>query len=86
MGKDWVLFIATNVAIGILSFVLGYLVKQARAATRAQSVEAKAERLLAEAQNKYKEMELGARDAALKITDEAEKEAKQLRIKTEKQQ
>ena len=87
MGNNWVLFIATNVAIGILSFILGYLVKQARAAARAQSVEAKAERLLAEAQNKHKEIELGARDAALKITDEAEKEAKQLRaeLRTEEQ-
>jgi len=86
MGNNWVLFIATNAAIGILSFILGYLVKQARAAARAQSVEAKAERLLAEAQNKYKEIELGARDAALGITDEAEKEAKQLRAELRREE
>jgi len=86
MGNNWVLFIASSVAIGILSFILGYLVKQARAAARAQSVEAKAERLLAEAQNKYKEIELGARDAALRITDEAEKEAKQLRAELRREE
>ena len=49
MGNNWMVFIVASAAIGILSFVLGYLVRQARTAAKAESVEAKAERLLAEA-------------------------------------
>ena len=86
MGGNWGLFVATNAAIGVLSFVLGYLVKQARAATKAKSIEAEAERLLAEAQNRYKEIELQAKDAALKITDQAEKESRQMRAELRRQE
>ena len=86
MGNNWMLFIVTNAAIGILSFILGYLVKQARAAARAKSVEAKAERLLAEAQNRFREIELEAKDAALKISDQAEKEARQQRAELRRQE
>lgn len=86
MGNNWALFVVTNAAIGILSFVLGYLVQQARTATRAKSVEATAERLLAEAQNRYKEIELEAKDVALGVKDQAEREAKQLRAELREQE
>jgi ribonuclease Y len=64
------------VALGLLSFAAGYLVKQYLAERSLKSARAKAEKLLAEAETKYKEMILGAKDEALKIRDEAEAEIK----------
>ena len=63
-------------ALGLLSFAAGYLVKQVLAERSLKSARAKAENLLAEAETKHKEMILGARDEALKIRDEAEAEIK----------
>lgn len=67
-------------AIGTVAFVAGYLFKRYLAEARLRSTKAKAERLLIEAQTKYKEMILGAKDEAHKLREQAEAENRERRI------
>lgn len=82
-GLEDFFVILGGIALGI---VLGYLVKHYLAETKLRSTRAKAERLLEEAQTKYKEMILAARDEALRIRDEAEAEVRRKRVDLQKEE
>ncbi|HID87105.1 MAG TPA: DUF3552 domain-containing protein, partial [Anaerolineae bacterium] len=73
-------------ALGLFSFAAGYLVKQVLAERSLRSARAKAEKLLAEAETKYKEMILAAKDEALRIRDEAETEIKKRNRELQRQE
>jgi ribonuclease Y len=68
-GLTHIVAILGGIALGI---VLGYLIKHYLGRARLRSTRAQAERLLEEAQTKYKEMILAAKGEAIKIRDEAE--------------
>jgi len=84
--NDLVIMIVGFLAMGIVAFLLGYLFRGFLTGAKLRSAEAKAERLLAEAQTKCKEMILEAKDEALRIRDEAEAENKRRRIGLQKQE
>jgi ribonuclease Y len=65
-------FLYAILAIG--GFFIGYWIRKQRALSQANSVEAKAEKSLAETKAKEKEILLEAQDKALKIIDESKKE------------
>lgn len=73
-------------AVGVVAFIVGYLFRQYLTGARVRTAEARAEKLLAEAQTKCKEMILEAKDEALKIRDEAEAANKRRRIGLQKQE
>lgn len=74
------------VVIGVLSFTIGFLLKRYLDERRLRSAREKAEKLLAGAETKYKEMTLKGRDEALKIRDEAEVEIKGQRKELQRQE
>ncbi|MBC7249165.1 MAG: ribonuclease Y [Anaerolineae bacterium] len=82
-GTGTVLGILGGIVVGA---VLGYLLKHFLGAAQMKSAQAEAQRLLEEAQSKYKETILAARDEALKIRDEAEEELKRKRADLQKEE
>lgn len=68
-------------------FVFGYFLRKKLAQAQANSIEAKAERLLIEAKTKQQEHILDAKEKAVKIIEEAKREEKQIRqeLHSEKQ-
>ena len=63
------------IAIGIpAGMIAGYFLRKSWAIREAQSVEAKAQGLIAEAKNKQKELLLEAQEKSLKIIEEAKRE------------
>ena len=64
------IFIIIVLGIGV-GFVIGYLVRRARAYSSVDSAEAKAEKIIEEVKTKEKEMLLDAKDKSLAIIDEA---------------
>jgi ribonuclease Y len=72
----WVLIILAGVIIGA---IIGYFLRKKVAQAQANSVEAKAEKILNEAKNKQQELVLQAKEKAVKIIEEAKKEEKQMR-------
>jgi ribonuclease Y len=71
------------VIVGVLALVVGALIGQARSAKKEQArtagAAAEAERILAEAQTKEKELLLEAKEESIQIRAQAETEAKELR-------
>lgn len=65
-----------SIIIGIL---MGYFLRKQIAQARANSVEARAEKILVEAKNKEKQFLIQAKEKAIKIIDEAKKEENQRR-------
>ncbi len=61
----------------VTGMIVGFLLKQYLVESKLKSAAAEAEKLLSEAQTKYKETILAAKDEALKIRDEAEEENKE---------
>ncbi|MFA5061734.1 MAG: ribonuclease Y [Patescibacteria group bacterium] len=70
--------IITLVGVGI-AFLLGYILRKKIAQAQANSIEAKAEKLLNEAKTKQQEFILQAKEKGAQIIDEAKREEKQLR-------
>lgn len=69
----------TGVVALPLSFVAGYFLRKKLAQAQANSIEAKADRILVEAKTKQQEYVLDAKEKAVKIIDEAKREEKLLR-------
>ena len=80
------LAIAGSVIALSFGLILGYLLNRYLSQARIESAEAKAKRLLAEAQTKSKELVLAAKDEALKFRDQAEAEAKKKRLDLQKEE
>ncbi len=62
-----------------LAFGLGYLLREYLARTRLRDLQEQSERLLTDARTKYREMELEAKDMAIRLREEAEAENKRRR-------
>lgn len=60
-------------------FIIGYFLRKKLAQAQANSIEAKAEKMLTEAKAKQQEFILQAKEKAVKILDEAKREERQLR-------
>jgi len=74
------LLIISASLVGIaLGIGVGYFVRKQIAQARANSVEAKAEKLLVEAKNKEQELLLQAKEKAIKVIDEAKREEEERR-------
>ena len=67
------------VAASGLGFGLGYLLREYLARTRFRELQEESERILNEARTKYREIELEAKDLALRLREEAEAENKRRR-------
>ncbi len=80
------LAIAGSVIALSFGLILGYLLNRYLSQARIESAEAKAKRLLAEAQTESKELVLAAKDEALKFRDQAEVEAKKKRFELQKEE
>jgi ribonucrease Y len=65
-----------SIAIGI---VIGYFLRKQIAQARANSVEARAEKMIGEAKNKEKQLLLQAKEKAIKVIDDAKKEEEKRR-------
>lgn len=78
--------LVTFLAVAIVGFAIGYLAKQYLGASRLRSAEAKANRLLADAQTKQKEIILQAQEEALRIRHQAEEENRRRRTDLRKQE
>jgi ribonuclease Y len=71
--------LALSTIVGIIAFGFGYLLREYLGRTRFRRVQEESERLLAEARTKYKEIELEAKDVALRLREEVEVEDKKRR-------
>lgn len=71
--------IAVSMIVGIIAFALGYLLREYLGRTRFSKVQEESERILASARTKYKELELEAKDLALRLREEVEAEDKRRR-------
>jgi len=78
--------IIESLAIGLMAFVLGYLLRQYTARTKIQKMREEAESMLAQAKMRLKEAELEAKAAALKIRDKVEREIKRRRSELDRQE
>ena len=76
--SELIILIVAIVALGG-GFVAGYFLRKKLAQAQANSIEAKAERLLVEAKTKQQEYILDAKEKAVKIIEEAKREEKQIR-------
>lgn len=71
-----IVWIVGSVVAAILGFAVGYLLKNRSIGKNITKLEEEANRALGEARNRSKELVLEARDRALKISEDAEAEAK----------
>ncbi len=78
--------VAIFLAAVVAGFAIGYLAKQYLGAGRLRSAEARAAKLLGEAQTKEKEVILGAQEEALRIRHEAEEESRRIRADLHRQE
>jgi len=69
----------TGVITGAVGATVGYFARKKMAQAQANSIEAKADKLLTETKTKQQEIVLGAKDKAEKIVDEAKNEEKKIR-------
>nr|NIO68273.1 DUF3552 domain-containing protein [Anaerolineae bacterium] len=67
--NEWLLTGIEILAASLVGLVCGYLLKQYLGEAKVKSAKAQADTLLAEAETKYKEMILTAKDEALEIRD-----------------
>jgi ribonucrease Y len=70
----------------VLGLAVGYFMRKKIAQAQANSIEAKAEKILTEAKNKQQDFILQAKEKAVKIIDEAKQEEKQAKVELRKQQ
>ena len=71
-----VFFVVVASAIGL---AVGYVIRNVLAKGKVGSAEGRAEKIIAEAQQKEKELVLSAKDQAIKITEEAKKQETEIR-------
>ncbi|MEK7167746.1 MAG: Rnase Y domain-containing protein, partial [Patescibacteria group bacterium] len=82
------MFNSIAAGIGVLAalaagLVFGYLIRKQLVKNRLDSVEAKIEKLIADAKTKQKEILLSAQDKALKVIEDSKVEAKQSKQEVE---
>jgi len=78
--------IGISLVVGVLAFLLGYLLRHYAARNKLRVMREEAEGLLAQAKTRLQEADLEAKSAALKIRDEVEKEAQRRRAEVERQE
>jgi len=71
--------LAVSLVVAIIAFGLGYLLRGNLAKSRLKTLQEEGERLLTEARTKYREIELEAKDVALRLREEVEAEDKRRR-------
>ncbi len=76
--ENLILILTTIIALS-LGAILGYYARQSIARKRAETIEVKLNKLIAEAKNKAREILVKANDKAVKILDDAKKEEKERR-------
>ncbi|HNR96342.1 MAG TPA: Rnase Y domain-containing protein, partial [Anaerolineae bacterium] len=81
-----IMVVAIAAAVGLVAFGLGYVLKQNTERARMSALRSEAEKTLAAAKTKLQESELMAKEAALKIRDEVEREANRRRVELERQE
>jgi len=74
-----IIYLASIVVTAIVAFLIGYFLRKKLAQANANSIEAKAEKILVDAKNRQQDFLLQAKEKAVKIIDEAKNEEKQLR-------
>ncbi len=79
------ILVIAMLAVG-LGFIIGYFLRKKIAQAQSNSIEAKAQKIMAEAKNKQQEYILQAKEKAAQITDEAKAEEKLQKIELRKQQ
>lgn len=72
--------------VGLMAFVLGYLLRHYTATANMRTMRDEAETLMAQAKTRFREAELDASTAAHQIRDEAEREVKRRRAELERQE
>ncbi len=84
--NELIILAVALIAVGA-GFVIGYFLRKKLAQAQANSIEARAERMLIEAKTKQQEFILEAKEKAVKIIEEAKREEKQTRqeLHSEKQ-
>ncbi len=80
------IILAENLAVALVSFGIGYLIREYLSRTRLKAMEAESERVLTDARTKYREIELEAKDLALRLREEAETEDKKRRAEVRAQE
>ncbi len=75
-----------GLAVGVIGVAAGFLLSRYLSMRRIKSLERRAEQLLADARTKQKEIELEAKDVALKLREEADAEIKRRRQELLKQE
>lgn len=78
--------IVESLIVGIVAFVLGYLLKQYRSEAELKSAHANAARILEEAKTRQKEILLEAKDEAIKLRAAAEAENRERRAELARQE
>lgn len=71
--------LVVSLCVAIVAFGLGYLLREMLARTRFKGLQEESERILAEARTKYREIELEAKDLAIRLREEVEEEDKKRR-------
>ncbi len=84
--NGWLLTGIEVLSAGLVGLVCGYLLKHYLGEAKVKSAKTQADTLLAEAQTKYKEMLLAAKDEAHKTRDEVETETKKRRAILQRQE
>jgi ribonuclease Y len=78
--------IVISLVIGLAAFVLGYWVRQYTGRVKMRGMREEAEKALIQARTRLQETELQAKEAALNIRDEVDREAKRRRAELERQE
>ncbi|PIT87684.1 MAG: ribonuclease Y [Candidatus Magasanikbacteria bacterium CG10_big_fil_rev_8_21_14_0_10_40_10] len=81
-----ILIASLTIAGAFIAFLLGFWTRKKWAQTQANSIEAKAEKILAEAKSKQQELILQAKEKAVGIIEESKNEEKQMRLDLQNQQ
>jgi len=85
MTLNPIVLIAITLGIFALGGVIGYLIKQNQVKSKLKAQNLKADHILTEAREKAREIELEAKDTALKITQKAEEELSRRRLELNKE-
>ncbi len=84
--NELLLIIGGAIIALLLGFTLGFLLSNYLSRSRVESAKAEAQRLLAEAQTKSRELVLAAKDEAIKIRNQAEDEIKKRRLDLQREE
>jgi len=84
--NNTIVTIVVSLMVGLMSFALGYLLRQYTAQAEVRKMREDAESMLAQARTRLQEAELEAKAAALRIRDELEQEMKKRRSELGRQE